>query len=526
MSSFESQRPVPSSRRPAPPPPPPPSSTQKKLLPPPPPPPPWHKIPARSKSPIFRRIPTNQTARRESPTTAGKMQRPAPTRLISSSTRVRQRRHVPSPEPRHRPVSAQQNKSPSRSPQNQTARRESPTTAGRMQRPAHRRSSRSRRRAKQRRHVPSPEQRHRPVSEQQNKSPSRSPQNQTARSESPTTVGRMQRPALRRSSRSRRRAMQMRHVPSPEPRHRPVSAQQNKFPCRSPQNQTARSESPTTAGRMQRPAHRRSSRSRRRAKQRSPQLQPPEERHPNHPKMPPPLNNQGNPYAINVSTMGSCCDYVEKVKSAIQKSYSKPDCMIETFAKEMDINMTSLREHLFRSVIRVTGARETGKTSLCYGICEALYAEYQSRGNRSKRFNSYFVPGTTPDKPELCVTHYMQEMSMENGKVDWIKLWQSYDTVAIAKERYAKGIMLLDGDLFRGNEGAPQSAYGDTTKMTPTTSVHMCYKVEPSIAADLFLHPHGKSEVIRKRNVFKVLVHQLMKKNIKKTELSQMLSFN
>lgn len=61
--------------------------------------------------------------------------------------------------------------------------------------------------------------------------------------------------------------------------------------------------------------------------------------------------------------------------------------------------------------------------------------------------------------------------------------------------------------------------------MTPTTSVHMGYKesVEPSITADLFLQPHGNSEVEKERNVFKVLVHQLMKKSIQKTELSQML---
>lgn len=77
--------------------------------------------------------------------------------------------------------------------------------------------------------------------------------------------------------------------------------------------------------------------------------------------------------------------YVEKVKSAIRKSYSKseveesPGCMIQTFAKEMRINVTSLREQLCRTVIRVTWAAKTGKTSLRAGIPQALHAHYQGK---------------------------------------------------------------------------------------------------------------------------------------------------
>lgn len=178
-----------------------------------------------------------------------------------------------------------------------------------------------------------------------------------------------------------------------------------------------------------------SSRSRTRARQRSPlriseELLPPGQRRPNIPEMPPPLNHHLSPCVTNVS-MGSYYDYVEKVKSAIRKSYSKseveesPGCMIQTFAKEMHINVTSLREQLCRTVIRVTGAAKTGKTSLCAGIPQALHAHYQGkkrnwskrRYHRFRHAATYFMSHTTC-KIENVKSH---------GQADWMSLWQSYD---------------------------------------------------------------------------------------------------
>ena len=161
-----------------------------------------------------------------------------------------------------------------------------------------------------------------------------------------------------------------------------------------------------------------------RARQRSPlriseELLPPGQRRPNIPEMPPPLNHHLSPCVTNVS-MGSYYDYVEKVKSAIRKSYSKseveesPGCMIQTFAKEMHINVTSLREQLCRTVIRVTGAAKTGKTSLCAGIPQALHAHYQGKKrNWSKRRLIHTLPQIPTCRNLLHVTHYLQDRKCE-----------------------------------------------------------------------------------------------------------------
>ena len=244
-------------------------------------------------------------------------------------------------------------------------------------------------------------------------------------------------------------------------------------------------------------------------------------------KNPPAPDNHLNPYVRSQN------EYVEKVKSAIRKSYStleaeeSPGCMIQTFVTEMDISITSLREQLRRTVIRVTGDPKTGKTSLCAWIPRALKATWQGkRSNKQQRFHRFVT--TDSVKPQLHVIHYAVEQSVKAGKIDWWALWQSYHAVAgginQADGKYNNGIMLLDGHELLWQK--PPAEIGDIRRMTPTTSVHMCKKesIDDTITADLFLQPNSSNKETE-RNVFKVLVYQLMKESIQKTELRQLLDF-